>query len=164
LENSDSGEIKIPKESSISYLPQVIEVKNVTQTPREYIKENFNDVEDFEIENKMKIFKLEDGILDRPLTKLSSGQKTKIALIRILLSKEDFIILDEPTNNLDIETLLWLENFIKKSNSSFIIVSHDRYLIEKIKPNKIYEVPKDKLVFITDYNDYLENLKNNILK
>ena len=164
MENSDSGEIKIPKESSISYLPQVIEVKNVTQTPREYIKENFNDVEDFEIENKMKIFKLEDGILDRPLTKLSSGQKTKIALIRILLSKEDFIILDEPTNNLDIETLLWLENFIKKSNSSFIIVSHDRYLIEKIKPNKIYEVPKDKLVFITDYNDYLENLKNNILK
>ncbi len=77
-------------------------------------------------------FGLSDVELDRPISQLSSGQKSKVALIGILLKGVDILLLDEPTNNLDIPALVWLEDFLIRSSATCIIVSHDRRFLDKI--------------------------------
>lgn len=73
-----------------------------------------------------------DDDLHKDAVKLSGGQKTKLALAALLMSEPDIILLDEPTNHLDINSAIWLEEIIKASPSTFIIVSHDRYFLDKV--------------------------------
>lgn len=80
----------------------------------------------------------EDDI-NRPISELSGGQKTRISLGRLLLSRPDIILLDEPTNHLDLSSTLWLENYLKNYDGAVIIVSHDRYFLDKIV-TKVYEI------------------------
>lgn len=72
------------------------------------------------------------SLLERKINTLSGGEKSKINLVKLLLSDKDIYLLDEPTNNLDLKGLLFLEKFIKKSRSAFIIISHDRKLLDDI--------------------------------
>lgn len=73
------------------------------------------------------------------VTHLSGGQKTKIALITLLLSNPDILLLDEPTNNLDIASIIWLEQYLENSNAAVIIVSHDRYFLDRVT-RTLYEI------------------------
>ena len=82
-------------------------------------------------------FSMDD--LKKNVSDFSGGQKTKIALIRLILSKPDVLLLDEPTNHLDIETIEWLEKYLKNYPKAIVIVSHDRMFLDKIV-NKIYEI------------------------
>ncbi|MCM1159056.1 MAG: ABC-F family ATP-binding cassette domain-containing protein [Bacteroidales bacterium] len=68
----------------------------------------------------------------RPVSELSGGQKTRVSLGRLLLSRPDVILLDEPTNHLDLNSIAWLENYLKNYDGAVIIVSHDRYFLDKI--------------------------------
>jgi len=111
-------------------------------------------------------FGLEDVGLDRPLSKLSSGQKSKIALAGILLKGVDILLLDEPTNNLDLPALIWLEDFLKKSEASCIIVSHDRRFLDKMV-RKIFELnwhTRTLTVSGGTYSDYLEMVAKRIVR
>jgi ATPase components of ABC transporters with duplicated ATPase domains len=74
-----------------------------------------------------------------PVSNLSGGQKTQLALGKLLLTKPDLLILDEPTNHLDIDTLTWLEGYLQRYQGSVLVVSHDRYFLDKVA-TKIYEV------------------------
>ncbi|RYM05217.1 ABC transporter ATP-binding protein [Sporolactobacillus sp. THM7-7] len=76
---------------------------------------------------------------DTPVSTLSGGQKTRLALGKLLLQKPDLLILDEPTNHLDIETLTWLEGYLQRYKGSVLVVSHDRYFLDKVV-NKVYEI------------------------
>lgn len=76
-------------------------------------------------------------------SKLSGGQRSKLILAKLLLSKADFLILDEPTNHLDIKAVEWLEGFLKDFNGAFLIISHDRYFLDKIT-NKTIEIENCK--------------------
>ncbi|RKJ59786.1 ABC transporter ATP-binding protein, partial [Butyricicoccus sp. 1XD8-22] len=78
---------------------------------------------------------------DKPISSLSGGQKTRLALAKLLLSKPDLLILDEPTNHLDIETLTWLENYLKSYEGAILIVSHDRYFLDQLV-TIVYEVSR----------------------
>ncbi|MDD5827538.1 MAG: ABC-F family ATP-binding cassette domain-containing protein, partial [Lachnospira sp.] len=85
---------------------------------------------------------------------LSGGQKTRVALSKLLLSNPDLIILDEPTNHLDMESVRWLENYLTTYHGSVLIVSHDRYFLDKIV-TKIIEIDNSKAtVFSGNYTDY----------
>ncbi len=75
----------------------------------------------------------------KPLCEFSGGQRTKIAFIKMLLSKPDVLLLDEPTNHLDIDTIEWLEDYLKNYKSTLVIVSHDRMFLDRIV-NKVYEI------------------------
>ncbi|MBQ3905023.1 MAG: ABC-F family ATP-binding cassette domain-containing protein [Eubacterium sp.] len=74
----------------------------------------------------------EEGDFNKPTSKLSGGQRSKLILAKLLLSKADFLILDEPTNHLDIKAVEWLEGFLKDFGGACLIVSHDRYFLDKI--------------------------------
>lgn len=85
---------------------------------------------------------------------LSGGQKTRIALGKLLISKPDIILLDEPTNHLDMESITWLENYLSSYKGSVIIVAHDRYFLDKIV-SKIIEIDNGNvIVFSGNYTDY----------
>ena len=70
--------------------------------------------------------------LSLPMNSLSGGQKTRLSLARTLLSEANFLLLDEPTNHLDIESVRFLEDFLKNCNKAFIVISHDRYFLDKV--------------------------------
>ncbi|MBB5172624.1 ABC-F family ATP-binding cassette domain-containing protein [Texcoconibacillus texcoconensis] len=98
----------------------------------------------------------DDRDYDTPINTLSGGQKTRLALGKLLLTKPDLLILDEPTNHLDIETLTWLENYLNNYSGAILLVSHDRYFLDKIVDN-VYELSRTKTTkFTGNYSTYLE--------
>lgn len=94
-----------------------------------------------------------------PVSTLSGGQKTRVALGKLLLSKPDIILLDEPTNHLDMESIRWLENYLLGYNGSVIIVAHDRYFLDRIV-TKIIEIENTHVtVFSGNYTAYADKKK-----
>lgn len=102
-----------------------------------------------------------------PSTKISSlsgGQKTRLALGKLLLTSPDLLILDEPTNHLDIETLTWLEQYLQNYHGAILIVSHDRYFLDKIV-SQVYEISRHTSTkYIGNYSAYLKHKAENYEK
>lgn len=95
-----------------------------------------------------------DEEFNQPINQLSGGQKTRVALGKLLLTAPNLLLLDEPTNHLDIESIQWLEDFLKGYNGSVIIISHDRYFIDKIV-TKIIEIENKKsYIYNGNYSFY----------
>ena len=91
---------------------------------------------------------------NKPMSTLSGGQKTRVALGKLLLTKPDLIILDEPTNHLDMNSIAWLENYLLNYKGAVLIVSHDRYFLDKIA-GKVIEIDQgNATVFTGNYSDY----------
>ncbi|MCP0886375.1 ABC-F family ATP-binding cassette domain-containing protein [Ligilactobacillus sp. WILCCON 0076] len=104
---------------------------------------DFKEQNGYGYENEIKAvlhgFNFYDETYNRPVSSLSGGQKTRLALAKLLLEKRELLILDEPTNHLDIDTLTWLEKYIQGYQGALLIVSHDRYFLDKIV-TEIYEI------------------------
>lgn len=98
---------------------------------------------------------------DKPISSLSGGQRTRLALAKLLLSKPDLLILDEPTNHLDIETLSWLESYLKGYEGAILIVSHDRYFLDQVV-SIVYEVSRHRVTkYPGNYSAYLDEKAKN---
>jgi ATP-binding cassette, subfamily F, member 3 len=90
------------------------------------------------------------------ISTLSGGQKTRLALGKLLLTKPDILILDEPTNHLDIATLSWLETYLQSYEGAVLIVSHDRYFLDNVV-NQVYEISRKRSKkFLGNYSKYLQ--------
>ncbi|OIJ16948.1 multidrug ABC transporter ATP-binding protein [Anaerobacillus alkalidiazotrophicus] len=90
------------------------------------------------------------------ISTLSGGQKTRLALGKLLLTRPDLLILDEPTNHLDLETLSWLEQYLLHYDRAILIVSHDRYFLDKVA-NIVYEISRTRATkFVGNYSHYLD--------
>ena len=103
------------------------------------------------------------GFLDvdftKPVSTLSGGQKTRVALSKLLLTKPDILLLDEPTNHLDLNSISWLENYLLNYSGAVLIVSHDRYFLNKIV-TKVIEIESGHIsMFLGDYTAYAEKKK-----
>lgn len=92
-----------------------------------------------EVRSVLHGFHFEQEDYDRKISSLSGGQKTRLALAKLLLEQRDLLILDEPTNHLDIDTLTWLEGYVQNYKGTLLIVSHDRYFLDRIV-NEVYEI------------------------
>lgn len=98
---------------------------------------------------------------DQSISSLSGGQRTRLALAKLLLKKPQLLILDEPTNHLDIETLKWLENYLKNYDGAILIVSHDRYFLDQVV-SIVYEVSRHHVTkFTGNYSSYLDDKAKN---
>jgi ATP-binding cassette subfamily F protein 3 len=96
----------------------------------------------------------EEADFNRPVSELSGGQKTRVSLGRLLLARPDVILLDEPTNHLDLNSIAWLENYLKSYDGAVIIVSHDRYFLDKIV-TKVVELENTKsTIYHGNYSYY----------
>lgn len=96
-----------------------------------------------------------------PISTLSGGQKTRLALGKLLLTKPDLLILDEPTNHLDMDTLAWLEQYLSSYPGAILIVSHDRYFLDKVV-NQVYEISRTSISkYHGNYSRYLVHKAEN---
>jgi len=94
--------------------------------------------------------------LDRPINTLSGGQKTRAALARLLLGDYNLLLLDEPTNHLDIDSVRYLENFLKSYNGSFIVISHDRFFLDEVCNRVINLLDKKIIQFDGNYSSFVK--------
>lgn len=112
-----------------------------------------------EYEVALKKFGFSESDKDKLLSEFSGGQLTKLSLVKLLLSKPDLLILDEPTNHLDINTIEWLEDYLKNYNKSIIIVSHDRMFLDNVC-NVIYDIEYGTLKRYNGNYTYFVNKKH----
>ena len=100
------------------------------------LSENFRQAGGFTYEADIRVilngFKFDESMWQMKIAELSGGQNTRLALAKMLLEKPNLLVLDEPTNHLDIETIAWLENYLVNYSGALIIVSHDRYFLDKV--------------------------------
>ncbi len=112
-----------------------------------------------EVVGVLKGLGFDESDFEKKMSTLSGGQKTRVALGRLLLSKPDIIMLDEPTNHLDMNSIAWLENYLVNYDGSVIIVAHDRYFLDKVV-TKVIEVERGVVsVFSGNYSDYAAKKK-----
>lgn len=111
---------------------------------------------DYETKVKQILGKLGIEDFDKLVGNLSGGQKKRVALARVLIEEPDFLILDEPTNHLDLDTIEWLEGYLSSSNITLLLVTHDRYFLDKAC-NRILELANSKVFkYSGNYAYYLE--------
>jgi len=111
---------------------------------------------DYETRIKQILGKLKITNFEQKIGKLSGGQLKRVALANVLIAEPDLLILDEPTNHLDLEMIEWLEDFLKRSTMSLLMVTHDRYFLDRVCTN-IYEIDHQALYqYNGNYSYYLE--------
>ncbi|AVV98220.1 ABC-F family ATP-binding cassette domain-containing protein [Lactiplantibacillus plantarum] len=109
-----------------------------------------------EIRGVLHGFQFDADVYDKSVTALSGGQKTQLALAKLLLEKRDLLILDEPTNHLDVETLTWLESYLQSYSGALLIVSHDRYFLDRVV-TEVYDLSHHEMVHYTgNYDQFVQ--------
>ncbi len=158
FEEPDSGAVIRGKKVRIGYLPQT-PVFDDTLTILQNVVLNQKAEEEYrnlEGEAKAMLQKLGIADVDASPEKLSGGQKKRASLVRALLTPAEILILDEPTNHLDHEMVEWLEDYLMKYRGAFIMVTHDRYFLDKVT-NKIIEIDKGNIYsYQANYSKFLE--------
>ncbi len=118
----------------------------------------------WDYEDRLKQMLSQLGITDttQKVAELSGGQKKRVALAKIILDEPDLILLDEPTNHLDIETIEWLENYLSRSRVTLLMVTHDRYFLDRVC-DKIIEIDRSSIFcYEGNYNNYLRRRRERI--
>ena len=157
VETPDNGKITKSSGMRIGYLPQnpVFEQhSSVLEQVLSDIKAGKTDSKEYEC--KAILTKLGITDFDQDVSLLSGGQKKRVAMASALAGQVDLLILDEPTNHIDSEMVVWLENYLARYNGALLMVTHDRYFLEKVT-NRIVELQDGTLTaYPANYSSYLE--------
>lgn len=171
LENTLEEEIRSADSEMYSIIKKKTEVENLLESAEEKgleqaLKDYEDIVERYETrdgygyeagtEKTLRDFRFRDKDFERQVKTLSGGEKTRLGLAKLSLLNPDLLILDEPTNHLDLETIIWLENYLLDWGKAVILVSHDRYFLDRVC-NKTFEIYNGRIrKFYTNYSGYLE--------
>jgi len=166
---ADSGDIDKSGNLRICYISQEIIPISKSETGKDYLVRVFDPkftsiLESGQCRSILGKLSMSLSDFERPLDSLSGGLKAKIALLPFFLSQADIFLLDEPTNNLDLPSLLFLERKVIQSSSSFLIVSHDRKFLDRIV-NKIIEIDEHDYtitIYHGGFSDYFKEREANI--
>ena len=156
-EDYDSGSVVFRNDLKVGYLEQIPEF-NLEESILANIIPSELPVEEWNYEDRAKQmlaqFKIND--FGQHMSELSGGQIKRVALARVLLDNPDLLILDEPTNHLDIEIIEWLENYLSRQKITLLMVTHDRYFLDKVC-NKIIEIDREQTyTYNGNYDYYLQ--------
>ncbi|WP_321515459.1 ABC-F family ATP-binding cassette domain-containing protein [Marinifilum fragile] len=186
IDSQDSGDVIFRNDIKLAYLQQNPNLENsntvlnevfnsddpVLSVIREYeeainsndqekmteILEKMDQYKAWDYENKVKqiLSKLKITNFDQVVGQLSGGQKKRVGLAKVLITDPDFLILDEPTNHLDLEMIEWLEEYLNKSKGTLLMVTHDRYFLDRVC-NEIIEMDANSIyTYKGNYSYYLE--------
>ena len=159
-EGYDSGDIIMRRDLRIGYLEQ-----SPYFDPQESVLDacfNHQGEEEKILRAKQVLTQLHINDLGRPMGELSGGQQKRVALANVLLTDPDLLILDEPTNHLDLQMIEWLEGYLSRGNRTLLMVTHDRYFLDKVC-NIIYELDDQRLyVYRGNFSYYLEKRQQRI--
>ena len=159
--SQDSGIIKFGTNVKIGYFDQNIDKLDSDKTVLDEVWDMYKFMDQTEIRSALALFLFRGDDVFKKVSVLSGGERAKIALLKIMLSKPNFLILDEPTNHLDINSREVLEEALLNYDGTLLVVSHDRYFINKLS-SKIVHLTHDGAVSIDgNYDDYLLFKENN---
>lgn len=154
----DSGNVTKGNDVTVAYLPQNPKFEQ-NETIIDYvIKDKKTDKENWNVESEAKAILTKLGIIDfgERIEHLSGGQRKRVALARTLIAPSDVLVLDEPTNHLDNDMVMWLEQFLSKFKGVLVMVTHDRYFLDRVT-NKIVEIDNQTLYsYNTNYSGFIE--------
>ncbi len=126
---------------------------------------------DFEVEIKQILTELKIDVFDQQVGKLSGGQQKRLSLAKVLINNPDLLILDEPTNHLDLEMIEWLEVYLEKTKSTLLMVTHDRYFLDRVcneiiemEDNQIYRYQGNYSYFLQKRDERVEMQKASVAK
>ncbi len=154
----DEGKVIRANGQVIRYLPQIPEYEAEKTVIESVLHDNREQTEAWNKESDAKAMLTTLGITNftQKMGELSGGQRKRIALVAALLSPADILLLDEPTNHLDQEMADWLEEYLRKSKKSLVMVTHDRYFLDSVC-NRIVEVDKGKIYsYNENYSGFLQ--------
>ena len=158
VEEADKGTVTKGKKVRIAYLPQTPVLEENRTILENVVKGKKAEEEYRNLEGEAKAMLERLGILDSsayPIF-LSGGQKKRIALVQVLLTPADILVLDEPTNHLDYEMTEWLEGYLNRYRGVLVMVTHDRYFLDKVT-NRIIEIDRGKLYsYMGNYAKFVE--------
>lgn len=159
-----SGKIKIGQSVNIGYFDQEQKSLNLSNTIFEEISETYPMLTNFEIRSYLAKFMFYNEDVDREISELSGGERARISLLKLMISDTNFILMDEPTNHLDIDSKEILEDAILDYEGTVLIISHDRYFLNKIAV-KILEMKDDGMSeYLGNYDYYVEKQKEMMAK
>lgn len=163
-ENKDSGEVRIGSSVNIGYFDQEQKSLDLDNTMFEEISKAYPMLTNFEIRSYLAKFMFYEDDVNRLVGELSGGERARISLLKLMISDTNFILMDEPTNHLDIDSKEILEDAILDYEGTVLIISHDRYFLNKIA-TKIYDMKKDGMdEYLGNYSYYEEKLRENSLE
>lgn len=153
-----TGEIKIGQSVNIGYIPQEIKFEDDNQTILNFF-EQFDNRNETEIRTSLAKYMFRGNDVFKKVSSLSGGEKVRLILAKLLKQNINFLILDEPTNHIDIETRELLEEAIKEYSGTVLLVSNDRYFINNLA-ERIVEVKEKRFFsYVGNYDDYLRKIK-----
>lgn len=153
-----TGEIKIGQSVNIGYIPQEIKFEDNSQTILNFF-EQFDNRNETEIRTSLAKYMFRGNDVFKKVSSLSGGEKVRLILAKLLKQNINFLILDEPTNHIDIETRELLEEAIKEYSGTVLFVSHDRYFINNLA-ERIVEVKEKRFFsYVGNYDDYLRKIE-----
>ena len=153
-----TGEIKIGQSVNIGYIPQEIKFKDDNQTILNFF-EQFDNRNETEIRTSLAKYMFRGNDVFKKVSSLSGGEKVRLILAKLLKQNINFLILDEPTNHIDIETRELLEEAIKEYSGTVLFVSHDRYFINNLA-ERIVEVKEKRFFsYVGNYDEYLRKIE-----
>lgn len=156
-----NSQIKIGSNIKIGYIPQEIIFEDENKTLIEEARKYFNGYEEYLRSALVKFLFYSEGIYTR-LNKLSGGERLRLKLFCLMQQDNNLLIMDEPTNHIDINTKEVLEEAIKEYKGTIIVISHDRYFINKIATRIVYIENKKLVNYIGNYDDYKRKIKSSI--
>ncbi len=156
-EDYDSGNVVFRNDLRVGYLPQ-LPPYDPEMTALEYATPEPLRSDDFNCADRARqmLYQFRITDVEQKMGTMSGGQAKRVALAKTLLSEPDLLILDEPTNHLDIEMVEWLENYLSRQRITLLMVTHDRYFLDKVC-NKIIEIDRGEIfAYDGNYDYYLE--------
>ncbi len=159
---ADDGSFKLGSNVKIGYFDQNIDKLDSDKTVLDEVWDMYRYLTETEVRSALAMFLFCGDDVYKKVSKLSGGERAKISLLKIMLSKPNFLILDEPTNHLDITSREVLENALQDFNGTLLVVSHDRYFINKLSSRVVHLTHDGAVTIDGNYDKYLEYRENKV--
>lgn len=160
----DKGDVIVGETVKMAYFSQECEEMNMNMRVIDYIKETSEIIETVDgkisASNMLERFLFSDTLQWSFIGSLSGGERRRLYLLKIIMSAPNILLLDEPTNDLDIQTLVILEEYLENFSGAVVVVSHDRYFLDRVV-DRVLELSENGVIkeYLGGYSDYLQNIE-----
>lgn len=158
----DSGEYDYGANVATGYFDQMQQNLDLSKTAIDEVWDTFPNMTQTEIRSAMAAFLFRGEEVFKPLSKMSGGERARVSLLKLMLKGDNFLLLDEPTNHLDSSSREELENTLKEYGGTLLIISHDRYFINKLADRVLVMKSDGMTEYLGNYDYYLERTKSEI--
>ncbi len=158
----DSGEYDYGTNVTAGYFDQMQQNLDLSKTAIDEVWDTFPNMTQTEVRSAMAAFLFRGEEVFKPLSKMSGGERARVSLLKLMLKGDNFLLLDEPTNHLDSSSREELENTLKEYGGTLLIISHDRYFINKLADRVLVMKPDGMTEYLGNYDYYLERTKSEI--